>query len=52
MMTVHRVADPHLDPAVPEGLTTAVDLADVERGDGIIEGHLASLVSTSVSVIK
>src|SRR5580704_12954836 len=43
MMAVHRVANPHLDAAVPEGLAAAVDLAEVERGDGIIEGHCCLL---------
>src|SRR5580704_15905751 len=43
MMAVHRVANPHLDAAVPEGLAAAVDLAEVERGDGIVEGHCCLL---------
>jgi hypothetical protein len=42
MMAVHRVADSHLDAAVPKGLAAAVDLADVEHGDGVIEGHSSS----------
>jgi hypothetical protein len=52
VVAVHRIADPHFDATVPEGLAAAVDLADTERIDGFIEGHSPSLLSASVSVIE
>jgi hypothetical protein len=48
-VAVHTVADPDPDAAIPEGLAATVDLADVERGDGFVEGHLTSVRPFSVS---
>src|ERR1700722_3618467 len=52
MMAVYRVADPDLDAAVPKGLAAAVDLADIEGGDGVVEGHSARLLPASVSLME
>jgi hypothetical protein len=34
LVTVHPIADPDPDAAIPEGLAAAVDLPDIEGGDG------------------
>jgi hypothetical protein len=39
MVAVHCVADTDLDAAISERLAAAVDFADIERGDGVVEGH-------------
>ena len=43
LVTVHPIADPDPDAAIPEGLAAAVDLPDIEGGDGVVERHLARL---------
>ena len=47
LVTVHPIADPDPDAAIPEGLAAAVDLPDIEGGDGIVERHLARLLPHS-----
>jgi hypothetical protein len=42
MVTAHYVANPDLDDAIPKGLASAVDLAGVEGGDGVIEASAAT----------
>ena len=34
LVTVHPIADPDPDATIPEGLAAAVDLPDIEGGDG------------------
>ena len=34
LVTVHPIADPDPDAAIPEGLAATVDLPDIEGGDG------------------
>ena len=50
LVTVHPIADPDPDAAIPEGLAAAVDLPDIEGGDGVVERHLAKLLPHSRSV--
>lgn len=47
LVTVHPIADPDPDAAIPEGLAAAVDLPDREGGDGVVERHLARLLRHS-----
>jgi hypothetical protein len=47
LVTVHPIADPDPDAAIPEGLAAAVDLPDIEGGDGVVERHLARLLPHS-----
>jgi len=44
LVTIHPIADPDPDAAIPEGLAAAVDLPDIEGGDGVVERHLARLL--------
>ena len=36
LVTVHPIADPDPDAAIPEGLAAAVDLPGVESGDMVV----------------
>ena len=47
LVTVHPIADPDPDAAIPAGLAAAVDLPDIEGGDGVVERHLARLLPHS-----
>jgi len=47
LVTIHPIADPDPDAAIPEGLAAAVDLPDIEGGDGVVERHLARLLPHS-----
>ena len=47
LVTVHPIADPDSDVTIPKGLAAAVDLPDIEGGDGVVERHLARLLPHS-----